>query len=143
MYPRSQFLNHAVCDTMIAAAAAPTTRVSTIKSTWVRRLTIRMVRRSKRLSNRKMHAPATGLRAAVHQKIGNWIELISEVEPDRADRGLITQTGSDGIAKIVEPVGAGFRPDVPAVEEQHAAEISAQHRSQLFAERNHAVAANR
>src|SRR5262245_38422606 len=44
MYTRSQFLNHAVCVTMIAAAVAPTINVSTRTSTCVSRLTIRMMR---------------------------------------------------------------------------------------------------
>ena len=33
MYPRSQFLNHDVCDTMTTAAVAPMSNISTRTST--------------------------------------------------------------------------------------------------------------
>src|SRR5205823_11980053 len=71
------------------------------------------------------------------------VQLIAEVEADRSDRRLVAQTGADRVAQIAQHEGHRLRPDVAAVEEEHAAQVAVQPRAQLLAEREHAVSADR
>src|SRR5262245_9589460 len=128
---RSQFLNHAVCDTMIAAAAAPTSSVRTISRTCVSRLTIRISlspvpcpRFSERLPDREVHSPAAVVRLAVDHEVRNRIELIAVVEANRADWRHIAKAGSDRVAQIVQLPAERLRPHVAGVHEDHAAEVA-------------------
>src|SRR5581483_5914290 len=56
---------------------------------------------------------------------------------------LIPQPGADGVTQIAELKAPRVRPDVAAIQEQHAAEVSADWRTQFGRQREHAVAANR
>ena len=76
-------------------------------------------------------------------ELGDGIELVAEVEADRADRRLIAQARADRVAQIAEVHAPRVGPHVAAVEKQHGAQFAAQLRAQLLAERQHAVAADR
>src|SRR5437773_3611485 len=86
-------------------------------------------------------APLFGL--AVHQQPFDWIQLVPDVEANRANRCLVTEARSDRVPQIAQREAARLRPHVPAIEEEHAAKLSPQCHADLFAERQHAVAANR
>ena len=89
---------------MIAAAAAPTTSVSTMTSD-VHEPSASAAcpfLDSERLTDAEVHPPAPRLRRAVDQQPRDRIQLIAEVEADRADRRLVAQAGADGVAQVVE-----------------------------------------
>src|SRR5256885_16326711 len=114
---------------MIAAAAAPTTRVSTMTDAWTSRLKTLIGSLSERLPDRKMNAPAARLLLAVHDQPRDWVELIAEVEADRTDRRLVAKAGADRVTEIAQIEAERIGPDVAGVEEQHAAEVAAQDRA--------------
>src|SRR5258707_881720 len=90
-----------------------------------------------------MQTVAPRLRAAVHEQARNRIQLIAEVEPDRSDRRLVTQSGTDRVLQVVKVDAPRPGPHVPGIEKEHAAEVAVQDRPQLLAEPEHAVAADR
>src|SRR5262249_20229732 len=90
-----------------------------------------------------MEAPPPEVRLAVDDEIRRRVELVAEVEADRPDRRLVPQAWADRVPQIAQVEAEGIGPDVPRVEEQHAAEVAANHRPQLFAPAEHAVAADR
>src|SRR5262245_50106703 len=140
---------------MIAAAVAPTTSVSTITSAWITRFANRISIHNGQLtidkafnpqstipnpqleglSDRKVHAPAPRLRLTVHEQARNRIQLPADVEAHRADRRLVAQPRSDGVAQVAQPDAPRIGPHVAPVEEQHAAEIAVEQRAHLLAER--------
>ena len=82
-------------------------------------------------------------RLAIDDEIGNRIQLIAEVESQGSHRRPVAQTGPHVIPQVVQPDVAGVRPDVAAIDEQHAAQFLEQVRAQLDARREHAVPAQR
>src|SRR5262245_37110653 len=131
---------------MTAASAAPMRRVNARISAWARRLATRIGARclqSIRLTDAEMQPPPARLRAAVHEQTVDWIQLPADVETDGPDRRLIAESRPHRVAEIAEANAAGFGPDVAGVEERHHPELAAQRRAQFFAEREHAVAADR
>ena len=90
-----------------------------------------------------MDTPASRFGLAVDRQARNLTELKSDVEADRPDRRLVAEARADGVVQIAETNTPGIRPDVAAVEKQHAAEIADERRPQLGREREHAVAADR
>src|SRR2546426_11178517 len=96
-----------------------------------------------RLADAEMDAPAACLRRAVHEQTRKRIELVAEVEPERPDWRLVAEPGANRVAKLAELEAEGFGPHITGVEEQHAAPGAAQHRAELFADHEHAVAADR
>src|SRR5262249_2163037 len=141
----------------MAAAAAPTMRLSTIRSPCVSRFRIRMSRsreqcgraliaypdrrKSESLADAEVDPPPPRLRFAVHPQIGVRIQLVTEVESNRSDRRLISQTGADGVAQVVQSNVPRFRQNVAPVQKEDAAEFSAERPTQLGREGKHAVAA--
>src|SRR5437868_15549781 len=90
-----------------------------------------------------MHTPAPRLRVAVDHESGNRIELVADVEAERADRRLVAEAGADRVPQVVELQAPAVRPDVARVEEEHGAEAAADARARFGAVLEHAVAANR
>src|SRR5438445_10622593 len=145
MYARSMFLNQAVCATMIAAAVAPMTSVSTMTRTCSRRRIILIsnpespIPSSERLANTEMHPPPPRLQRAVDQQTRNRIELVAHVEANGADRRLVPQSRTDVVPQIAQLDPPRIGPDVAGVEEHDAAKVAAKHRAQLRGEGEEAV----
>jgi hypothetical protein len=47
-----------------------------------------------------MEAPPSLLRRAVHEQIGNRVELESDVEPNPADRRLVANARADRVTEL-------------------------------------------
>src|SRR5206468_10958284 len=90
-----------------------------------------------------MEPPASSLWRAVHQQAVDGIDLVADIEADRANRRRVTQPGANRVPEIAQREPARALPHVAAVQKQDAAEFAAQRRPDFFAEREHAVAANR
>src|SRR3954447_10090542 len=102
MYPRSQFLNQAVYDTMIAAAVAPTISVRTIIDACNSlRATLMNTLPLDRLADAEMNAPMAWFRRAVDDQPRARIELVAEVESHRAHRRLVAEPGAGRLVQIV------------------------------------------
>src|SRR5438105_4178810 len=71
----------------------------------------------KRLADAEMDAPAARLGRAVDEQPRDRIELVSNIESDRADRRLVPQARADRVPQIVEVHRPPARPYVARVEE--------------------------
>src|SRR4030095_16302257 len=86
-------------------------------------------------------APRLG--APVDEQTRNWIQLIAEVEANRADRGQIPEPWTDVVPQIAQIDPERLGPHVAGIQEQHDAEVAADGRAQLLAALEHAVPADR
>ena len=80
---------------------------------------------------------------AVNQQSFDPVELLPEVEPDRADRGLVPQAYSRGHADIGGDDLPFVGPDVARVDEQHAAQFAPQQGAELRVQRQETVPTER
>src|SRR5439155_27292298 len=94
------------------------------------------------LSDTEVEPPASSLWRAVHQQAVDGIDLVADIEADRANRRRVTQPGANRVPEIAQREPARALPHVAAVQKQDAAEFAAQRRPDFFAEREHAVPAN-
>src|SRR6516164_713290 len=88
-----------------------------------------------------MQSPAPRLRAPVDTEPGDRIELIAVIKTNGADRRPIPKARPDRIPQVVDVDGARAEPDVPAIEKQDSAKTAVQDGAELFAELQHARAA--
>src|SRR5215218_9466186 len=111
---------------MSASATTPMSSVPTrAKTCRLRRRTFMTPGfRSKGLTDAEMEAESPRLGLAVHEQSVNRIELIAEVGADRSDRRVVTQSRTGVVAHVVQVEVPGVGPDIPAVDEQHRAEIA-------------------
>src|SRR5215204_3595450 len=147
---RSQSLNHGVCDTISASARMPTSSVPTSATTRRVRLMYlfaALVRRwsmaLKRLADGEMEAEPPRLLLAVHEQPFDRIQLVPEVDADRADRGHVAQAGADVVPQIVQVEVPRVVPDVARVGECHGAQVAPDGNAQFRGALEHRVAANR
>jgi len=84
------------------------------------------IARLERLTDAEVKAPLANLGFAVHQETWNRVELVAEIETDRADRCLVSQTRSDRVPQIVEVILPVAFPDIAAVEKEYGTKASTQ-----------------
>src|SRR5665213_3771634 len=90
-----------------------------------------------------MDAPVARLGLAVHEQAGDVVELVAEVESNRANGRLIPKAGADVIPQIAEVHRRAVGPYISGVGEDHTAEISADHGAHFLAHGDQTVAAER
>src|SRR5580765_2421132 len=90
-----------------------------------------------------MQTVAPRLWTAVDEQTRNRIQLIAEVEPNRADRRVIPEPWTDVVPQIGQIDPERLAPHVAAIQEQHDPEVAVEGRAQFLAELEHAVAADR
>src|SRR5262245_50129810 len=98
---------------------------------------------SERLPDAEMQSPESVFRLAVHQQAIDPRELLADIEAKRPDRRLVAHAKSGRVFEIARVDAPLLFPDVASVQEEHRAEVAADNRSQLGAERHQRVAANR
>src|SRR4029079_1240870 len=98
MNPRSHSLNQVVCDTITAMAVTPTINVQ-MNATTCRNLrpTVMTSPPLERLTDAEVNAPVARFGFAVDSQVIDPIQLISEIDPRRTDRGEVSQARPHGV----------------------------------------------
>src|SRR6478672_4431816 len=83
------------------------------------------------LPYREVKADPPRLFLAVDQQARYRIQLITHIEPNRANRGVIAQAWSDVVPKVVEIEVPRVRPHVTGVDERDRAQVAPYRHPQL------------
>src|SRR5687767_12254836 len=121
----------------------PTMSVPTTATTCNNRRSARMGVELEGLSNREVEAETARLGFAVHQQPLDWIELVPQVGTDRADRRVIAEAGAHVVPHVTDVEVPGLLPDVSAVQEEHAPQVSPDRHTGFDGEIGERVAADR
>src|SRR3954467_13029603 len=98
---------------------------------------------SERLADADVGAPVSSLGLALHEEPGDGVQLVADVEPHRADGGVVAKTWAHGEAEAARIQVPGVAADAARVDEGDGAQLGAERHAHLARRLDDAEAADR